>query len=68
MIPRYPNVSTLEQLLVDGWTHGFTAEQTLAEVHENGFSGSINEVRQYWKNMDKQYEQALQQMYEEVAA
>ena len=65
---RYPKASTLEELLIDGWTHGFTAEQTYAEIHENGFSGTIDEIRQYWANMDKQYETVLQQLHEELAA
>lgn len=68
MIPRYPSVYTLEELLIEGWTHGFTAEQTLAEIHANGFYGTIEEVRKYWKNMDKKYEKAFLQMQEEQAA
>lgn len=65
MIYRYPKASTLEQLLIDGWTHKFSVNQTLSEIKQNGFSGTGQEIQTYWKFLDKKYEQAVQQKNED---
>lgn len=51
----YKDGVTLEQILLDGWSRGFLAEQTVEECAEMGYIVDYGYVNEYWKTLSEEY-------------
>lgn len=57
MKPVYKPGTTLAQIIEDGWSRDFQAEQTLMEAQAQGFTVTITEIRTEWFRLDNKYQE-----------
>lgn len=51
----YKDGVTLEQILLDGWSRGFQAAQTVEECNIMGYTIDLEHVNTYWKTLNEEY-------------
>ncbi len=53
--PVYKPGTTLEQIIRDGWSRDFKAEQTHSEAVANGYEVTLECVKRWWEEFNVEY-------------
>jgi hypothetical protein len=57
MRKKYRDNVTLDKMILDGWCRGFSIEQSLEEIHAQGYLKiREDDIPCAWANLDEDYE------------
>lgn len=59
MNKAYPDGTSADTVIMDGWTRGFEIEQTIRELRELGHLHTVTQVRAAWDKLDDNFFRSL---------